>query len=124
MPRFSLMSHCQVCGREITQSGSARKWVHVDQFYARADHEPEPRENNKFLTSKKSAPAEAPSKPMSDAERRRKMREGASEPEPEKPRGRRPDPVPDAEQHHHLDIDDAARRLRRLRLGLDPDGED
>lgn len=116
------MSHCQVCGREITQSGSARKWVHVDQFYARADHEPEPRENNKFILPKKSAQAAA--KPLSEAERRRKMREGTTEPEPDKPRGRRPAPGPDAEQNHHVDIDDAARRLRRLRLGLDPDGED
>lgn len=118
------MSHCQVCGREITQSGSARKWVHVDQFYARADHEPEPRENNKFILPKKSAPAAAPSKPMSEAERRRKMREGTAEAEPDKPRGRRPAPALEADQNHHVDIDDAARRLRRLRLGLDPDGED
>lgn len=123
MPRFSLMSHCQVCGREITQAGSARKWVHVDQFYARADHDPEPRENNKFILPKKSTPAAAASKPMTEAERRRKMREGTAEQEPEKPRGRRPT-APAADQNRDVDIDDAARRLRRLRLGLDPDGED
>jgi hypothetical protein len=122
VPRFSLMSHCQVCGREITQAGSARKWVHVDQFYGRADHEPEPRENNKFILPKKSAPTAA--KPLTEAERRRKMREGAPEPTQEKAPGKRPRPGPPVADQHNVDIDDAARRLRRLRLGLDPEGDD
>ena len=77
------------CGKEISQSGPARKWVHEDSFYSKADHPAVPRgQRPPPSPTAPAAPVDDPAltptsdksdKPQSAAELRRRLRQNAPE---------------------------------------------
>lgn len=132
MPRFSLTSRCAVCGKEVAQSGPARQWVHINEFYAKADHPAEPKGNQPYVMPKRQPPPEqkaakpAEAKPANDAnkprtvaELRRRLMQGSAEISSDDSASRRRRiaamDAGDA-QATTPEADLAARRLRMLRM--------
>lgn len=60
MSRFAQSSRCAICGKEVSQSGHSRQWVHENEFYAKADHPADPA-GKTYITSKR-PPQPAPVK--------------------------------------------------------------
>lgn len=93
MTRFSLTSRCAICGKEVAQSGPARQWVHLNEFYAKADHPAEPKGGQPYVMPKRTAspapekaeprgnttPAADTNKPRTVAELRRRLMQGSTE---------------------------------------------
>lgn len=133
MPRFSQTSRCATCGKEVSQSGHARQWVHENEFYAKADHPAEPIGNTHIMPKKPAAPVaparrEAPTqqpkpkadgnRPRSIAELRMRLQQGTAQiaPEDTASRRRRIAAIDAAEADTGpSETDLAARRLRMLR---------
>lgn len=129
MPRFSQTSRCATCGKEVSQSGPARQWVHENEFYAKADHPADPAGKH-YLTPKRTpepAPVkrQEPAKPQSElgkarsvADLRRRLLQGSSEISPDDSAARRrriaaiDSDTPDTGLS---EADLAARRLRMMR---------
>lgn len=129
MPRFSQTSRCAICGKEVSQSGPARQWVHENEFYAKADHPADPA-GKTYLTAKaaskpapvkQQAPAEANrdgTKARSVADLRRRLLQGSSEisADDSAARRRRIAAIDTGAQDIGLtEADIAARRLRMMR---------
>lgn len=129
MPRFSQTSRCAICGKEVSQSGPARQWVHENEFYAKADHPADPAGKH-YLTPKRgpdpvAAKRQDPDKPRSDvgkarsvADLRRRLQQGSSEiaPDDSAARKRRIAAIDSNAADTGLsDAELAARRLRMMR---------
>lgn len=129
MPRFSQTSRCAICGKEVSQSGPARQWVHENDFYAKADHPADPA-GKTYLTPKPAAtpaPAKQPargeakgdgSKARSVADLRRRLLQGSSQisAEDSAARRRRIAAIDTGTQDAGLsEAEIAARRLRMMR---------
>ncbi|HWH33390.1 MAG TPA: hypothetical protein VNU01_12035 [Egibacteraceae bacterium] len=122
-----MTSRCAICGKEVAQSGPARQWRHLNEFYAKADHPADPA--SKTYVAPKAAPpppakkAEEPkpkrdgNKPKSLAELRRRLQQGTAEAQPDDSLARRRRVAAlDAGDTGPTDEELAARRLRLMRL--------
>lgn len=130
MPRFSRTSKCAICGKEVSQTGPARQWVHENEFYAKADHPADPAGSPYVAPKRAAAPAvkqpepaadkskDAPAKARSLAELRLRLLQGSSEIAPDDSASRRRriaalDAADTASGPTEADL--AARRLRMMR---------
>lgn len=130
MPRFSQTSRCAICGKEVSQTGPARQWVHENEFYAKADHPADPA-GKTYLTPRPAAQPAAAVKPQdpgkakgdggkarSVADLRRRLLQGSSQisADDSAARRRRIAAIDTGTQDAGLsEAEIAARRLRMMR---------